>query len=307
MAKVLVTGGAGFIGSHIVDRLIELDHQVVVIDDLSTGNLDNLSDHARFFQQSICDQEAHHTIRKFVPDIIVHAAAQISVSDSMINPVKDIDVNLAGLLNILNACPQDKLPYFLFISTGGAIYGEQKTIPADESHPIQPASVYAQSKYCSELYLDLWQRVYGLTYGSLRLANVYGPRQNPHGEAGVVAIFSKKLLAGEQPKIFGTGEFTRDYVYVEDVVAAVELMIHKQDQGIYNIGTGLETSVNELYKQVASALNSDLQPIYAEQRPGELTRSSISSQKIQNHLHWQAKVSFAEGIKETVAWFKNTY
>ena len=301
--RVLVTGGAGFIGSHVVDRLLREDYSVTVIDDLSSGNDDNLSDRAQFFQQDICDPEALHTVSQIKPDIIVHAAAQMSVSASMKDPIKDVQVNLAGMLNILNAYEGKDLPYFLFISTGGALYGEQEEYPASESHPIRPTSVYGQSKHCAENYLGLWKRVYGLNYGVLRLANVYGPRQNPHGEAGVVAIFLQKLLASEQPTIFGTGEFTRDYVYVSDVVDAVSKMLSNRDSGTYNIGTGIETSVNDLYQAILSASGSTQEVAYADQRAGDQERSVVSAKAAKESLGWEASKSLKEGLEETASWF----
>lgn len=302
MKKVLVTGAAGFIGSHICDYLLSQNYIVAAIDDLSSGNLDNLSNSVQFFQQDICDAEAAHTIRKFKPDIIVHAAAQMSVSQSMKDPVFDVKVNLEGMLNILTAC-QDKLPYFLFISTGGALYGEQDVFPASENHAIHPTSVYGQSKYCAETYLGLWQRIYGLKYGVLRLANVYGPRQNPHGEAGVVAIFMQKLFKGETPIIFGTGAITRDYIYVADVVAAVAKMLDKEVEDTFNIGTAKETSVNDLYKFIAKAANTDIRAAYGSSRPGDQARSVITSKKAKEKLNWEAKVSLTEGIEKTAEWF----
>ena len=304
MTKILVTGGAGFIGSHIVDALLESGNEVYVIDDLSSGSIDNLNSGAQFIKVDITSPAAAEAIKKISPDVIVHAAAQMSVSQSMKDPVNDVNINLIGLLNILSALDVNKLPYFVFISTGGAIYGEQDIFPAPETHEIRPTSVYGQSKYASELYLGLWRRVYDLKYGVVRLANVYGPRQNPHGEAGVVAIFCKKLLAGEIPTINGTGEFTRDYIFVSDVVNAIEILIKGKSLGTYNIGTGREISVNNLYQVLMQAVKMDVKPAYGPQRAGDQQRSVIDSALASKELSWQVKVSFEDGIKKTWEWFK---
>jgi UDP-glucose 4-epimerase len=305
MKKILVTGGAGFVGSHLVDTLINSGNQVYVIDDLSSGSADNINPKAEFFQVDITSAKAADIIKQISPEIIVHAAAQMSVSQSMKDPVNDVNINLLGLLNILSALDVKNLPYFVFISTGGAIYGEQDVFPAPETHAIRPTSVYGQSKYASELYLGLWQRVYGLKYSVLRLANVYGPRQNPHGEAGVVAIFCKKLLSGEVPTIYGTGEFTRDYIYVADVVFAITALINKSILGVFNIGTGVETSVNKLYDKLINAAGLDIQAAYGVQRAGDQTRSVIDASKAQTELKWSPQTDITQGIRETWEWFKN--
>ena len=306
MKKIIVTGGAGFIGSHIVDSLVDGINKVFVIDDLSSGSKENINQKAEFIKCDISTGEVQSIIKQIQPDIIVHLAAQMSVSESMKDPVKDVNINITGLINILSACPQDKMPYIVFSSTGGALYGEQDEFPAPETHPIRPTSVYGLSKFASEKYLELWQRVYGLKFGVVRFANVYGPRQNPHGEAGVVAIFSKLLLENKTPKIFGTGEFTRDYVYVADVVEAVNKLISREQSGVYNIGTGIETSVNKIYKKLLEVSGLDIEPIYAPQRAGDQTRSAISSEKAKKELGWYAKVEITQGLKETFEWFKKS-
>ncbi len=301
--RALVTGGAGFIGSHVVDRLVAKNFEVAVIDDLSSGSLDNLSDRAQFFQQDICDAEAAHTIKYFKPDIIIHTAAQMSVSDSMKDPLHDVKVNVQGTVNLLNALDKHNFPFFVFISTGGALYGEQDVFPAPEDHALRPTSVYGQSKAVVEQYLALWQRVYGLKYAVLRLANVYGPRQNPHGEAGVVAIFLKKLLSGEIPTINGTGKFTRDYVNVLDVVSAIESVIEQRITNTFNIGTGIETSVNELYQQIIKAGNFNIPASYGPQRAGDQERSVITSTRAKELLGWSPKLDLASGLQDTYQWF----
>lgn len=304
MTKALVTGGAGFIASHIVEGLLETGAEVIVIDNLSSGRKENLSPRAKMVMMDIRSEKVAELIAEEKPDLVVHAAAQISVRKSMEDPVFDADVNVRGLLNILHSFSGRKLPYFVFISTGGAIYGEQDFFPATEDHPIRPTSVYGMAKRVSELYLDLWHRVYGMKYAVLRLANVYGPRQNPHGEAGVVAIFSERLLRGEVPTINGSGEQTRDFVFVRDVARAVVSVCEQGVSGVYNIGTGVETSVNELYRLIAAAAQSSISPGYVEGKAGEQMRSSIDSSEAGKAFGWKAMYNLEEGIKETVAWFR---
>jgi UDP-glucose 4-epimerase len=303
--RIAVTGGAGFIGSHVVDRLLGAGHEVLIIDDLSSGTRENLVDaaRARLLVGDIRDSAILAELKNFAPDILVHLAAQISVRLSMEDPAKDVDINVKGLVALLQGFGT-KLPYIVFISTGGAIYGEQEYFPADERHPLRPASVYGLSKYVSELYLDLWARQYGLKFAALRLGNVYGPRQNPHGEAGVVAIFNKLLLKGASVTINGDGKQTRDYIFVGDVVEAVFAACAKQPTGVFNIGRGEETSVNELYQQITHALKIDRKPNYGEAKTGEQLRSVISPRKAQTELQWQPKYTVSEGIARTCAWFQ---
>lgn len=306
MRRVLITGGAGFIGSHIAELFLAAGDQVVVIDDLSTGDKKNLA-HASGIRLEVADvtsNQAAKLITDFKPEIVVHAAAQISVRESMRDPVNDARVNVLGLLNVLNSLDNQALPYFVFFSTGGALYGEQNSFPADESHPIRPESVYGASKYSSELYLELWQRAYGLKFVALRLANVYGPRQNPHGEAGVVAIFSKLLTALKVPVINGDGEQSRDFIYVSDVAEAVKAACQKRVIGAFNIGTGIETTVNTLYKAITSAHQSNVKAQYVAAKAGEQMRSVISPKLASKTFNWSAKVALEQGIKETVEWFK---
>lgn len=277
MAKILVTGGAGFIGSHIVDAFLGEGHQVVVIDDLSSGRRENLPDKAEFHRLDIRSLEARSLIEAEKPRALIHTAAQISVRESLQNPLFDVEVNVAGLVNLLCACRGPGAPYFVFLSTGGAIYGEQDVFPAPEEHAIRPTSVYGLSKRAAEMYLDFWHRELGLKFAALRLANVYGPRQNPHGEAGVVAIFNQFLLSGKVPVIYGSGEQTRDFVFVQDVARAVLAVFKGQVPGIYNIGTGRETSVNQLYGLIAAAQASSQPARYEAERAGEQMRSCIDS------------------------------
>ncbi|NLF25781.1 MAG: NAD-dependent epimerase/dehydratase family protein, partial [Deltaproteobacteria bacterium] len=217
----------------------------------------------------------------------------------------DADVNVCGLLNMLHSFSGRELPYFVFLSTGGAIYGEQDYFPADEKHKTEPTSVYGTAKRVSELYLQLWQRTYGLKFVALRLANVYGPRQNPYGEAGVVAIFNNKLLEGQVPVIYGSGEQTRDFVFVKDVARAVRLACDTKVQGIFNIGTGRETSVNSLYEMIIKSLGSTQKAEYQQERRGEQMRSCIDATLARNSFGWQPEFSIEEGVKLTCEWFRS--
>ncbi len=301
--KILVTGGAGFIGSHIVDAFLAAGDEVHVVDDLSSGSLDNLDSRAHFFQGDICSDAVASFVGDLRPDILVHAAAQISVSMSMKDPKFDSHVNVVGLANLLHSFGGKDFPHVVFISTGGAIYGEQESYPADETHVCQPTSMYGLNKYVGEQYLQFWRREMGLSYTVLRLANVYGPRQNPHGEAGVIAIFHKYLLGEKIPTIYGSGDQTRDFVYVGDVVSAVVSASESKTSGVFNIGTGVETSVNELYKLVCDSLQRNVSANYEEGRAGEQLRSCISPGLAKQELKWEPRVSFADGIQKTSEWF----
>lgn len=304
MARVLVTGGAGFIGSHIVDSFCQDGHTVAILDDLSSGSRENVHPDAELHVADIRSEEARALVASFKPEIFVHAAAQISVRKSMDDPSFDAHVNVCGLINILQAFDPEKLPYAVFISTGGAMYGTQEEFPAPDTHPEQPESIYGLSKRVGEMYLDFWGRIHGLSWVSLRLANVYGPRQNPHGEAGVVAIFCKALLAGKTPIIYGDGEQTRDYVFVEDIVGAVRAVAEKRSLGIFNIGTGRETSVNTLYAQLAEVLGSTTAPERGPARSGEQARSCLAAKRANSDLGWAPKVSLEDGLKRTADWFR---
>jgi UDP-glucose 4-epimerase len=304
MTRVCVTGGAGFIGSHIADAFLALGDEVFVIDNLSSGSKENLKPGVELFVCDILSDECSEILKRKKPDVVIHAAAQISVRESMSDPKNDAEVNLIGVLKILQSFGSSHLPYFVFISTGGAMYGEQQNLPAFESDLADPTSFYGLSKRTAETYLDLWSKSFGLKYCVLRLANVYGPRQNPHGEAGVVAIFHDRLLQVEQPTIYGDGEQTRDYIYVGDVANAVENAVSKKISGIYNIGTAVETSVNTLYTMISSILGSNAVPLEGPARAGEQKRSSISPKKAKEVFNWEPKVTIGQGLKETASWFK---
>lgn len=304
MAKVVVTGGAGFIGSHIVDVLVRAGHQVAVIDNLSTGDRKNLAPGVVLHELDIRSREARELLMNLRPELVVHAAAQISVRLSMEDPAFDADVNVVGLVNLLQAFMKAPMPQFIFLSTGGAIYGEQTEFPATESHRIQPTSIYGHAKRVGESYLEFWAREFGLRFCALRLANVYGPRQSPHGEAGVVAIFLKRLFEGKVPVINGSGEQTRDFVYVEDVADAVLRVFEKGVTGTFNIGTARETSVNELYQELTAAAGCSVTAQHAPAKAGEQMRSCIDPTLAKRTFGWSATRSLEEGLTLTAAWFK---
>lgn len=303
MAKIIVTGGAGFIGSHIVDRL-RVGNEVHVIDNLSSGSRKNLPEDVTLHELDIRSVEAAELIAKVCPDILVHAAAQISVRISMDSPSLDTDINVTGLINVLTPLCQTKKTHVVFLSSGGACYGEQEAYPAPESHPIRPESVYGLSKRVGEMYLEFWSRVWGVTSTSLRLSNVYGPRQNPHGEAGVVAIFCERLLAGKDITVYGSGEQTRDFVYVGDVAEAVFQAVQKRCVGEFNIGTAQETSVAALAEDLRARACPSAKINFAPAKAGEQMRSVIDNTLAGKVLSWMPTVSFDKGLDKTLAWYR---
>ena len=302
---VLVTGGAGFIGSHIVDALVEKGHRVLVLDDLSTGKAENVNAAAELHQLDIRSAEAAESIASEKVSAIYHLAAQMDVRRSTEDPVFDASVNVLGALNLLQAAVNAGVEQVIFASTGGAIYGEQDTFPAPEGHPERPVSPYGVSKLASEKYLFYFHVQYGLNVTCLRFANVYGERQNPHGEAGVVAIFMNRLLGGETPVINGDGLQTRDYIHVSDVVAANVAALGRPGFHIYNVGTGIETDVVELYREIASALGGDREVNHGPGMPGEQRRSSVDATLLRSELGVPVPIPFSEGIARTADWFKN--
>jgi UDP-glucose 4-epimerase len=313
--RALVTGGAGFIGSTLVDRLLAEGHAVEVVDDLSSGRLANLAD-ARanrdhsfsFHQMDICDPSVADLIERRRPEVVFHLAAQIDVRVSVDDPVRDARTNVLGSLYVLDGARRAGTRKLVFASSGGTIYGEvdPDDLPVTEAHPQRPVSPYGVSKKVVTDYLHVYRELHQLEYTSLALANVYGPRQDPHGEAGVVAIFAGRLLAGEPCRIFGDGEQTRDYVYVDDVADA---FVRAADRGsglVCNIGTGLETSVNELYRAMADNSGVSDKAEYAPARQGELARSALDPSRAGLHLGWSPFTSLEQGTAATLEWFRAT-
>ena len=302
--NVLVTGGAGFIGSNVVDGLLDNGFKVTVLDNLSTGKKENLNPLSRFYKTDIRDKKALEEIFKEVkPEIIYHLAAQIDVRKSVADPAFDALTNIIGSINLFELAVKYNVKRIIFSSTGGALYGEPDNLPANESTEIAPLAPYGVSKYCTEQYLNYFKRIYGIERVILRYANVYGPRQDPLGEAGVVAIFTGRILNGEKPIIYGDGNQTRDYVYVKDIVKA-NLLAMDGKEGTYNVGTGIETSVNGLVKMFSSALNKKIDPIYAPPRKGEVQRISLNGAKAKRELGFIPEYSLERGLEETIEWFK---
>lgn len=302
--KILVTGGAGFIGSHIVDALIKQGHQVVVVDNLASGFLENINPSATFYKLSICDAELTNVFKREKPEIVSHQAAQMVIARSIAEPIFDAQENILGSINVIINCVRSGVKRIIYASSGGAIYGEPQYLPVDEKHPINPLSQYGISKHTVEHYLYLYGLQYGLNYVVLRYPNVYGPRQNPGGEAGVVAIFAGQMLKNEQPTIFGSGDKTRDYTHVFDVVAANLLAIERENNGIYNIGTGVETSDQKMFDTLAKVLGYSGSPRYASVRTGEIYRICLDATKAQKELGWQAELSLEDGLLQTVSYYR---
>jgi len=302
--KILVTGGAGFIASHIVDAFIEEGHQVAILDDLSTGYERNINPKAKFVKANICDKNISELFEKEMFDAVNHHAAQMDVRRSVADPAFDANTNIIGTINLLQNCIKTNVKKFMFASTGGAVYGDQQYFPADENHPTFPLSPYGISKLAVEKYLHFYNVQYKLKYTILRYANIYGPRQNPFGEAGVVAIFSTRFLKGEEAKINGSGEQTRDYVFVGDVVKANLLTLNDGANDIYNIGTGKETDVNELFKMLNKIVGKGQEDKHGPPAPGEQMRSVITSDKIFKKFNWRPSTPLNEGLKKTVEYFR---
>ncbi|MFW6126161.1 MAG: NAD-dependent epimerase/dehydratase family protein [Chloroflexota bacterium] len=302
--KILVTGGAGFIGSHIVDDLVANGCQVVVVDDLSTGSQYNVNPEARLYPMSIADPRLTEVFAAESPEMVSHHAAQVNLRRSVDEPQYDAEVNIVGSLNVIVNSTRHGVRRFVYASSGGAIYGEPQYLPVDEAHPVNPASQYGLSKHTVERYLRLYARE-GLEYVTLRYANVYGPRQNPVGEAGVVAIFAGQMLRGERPTIFGPGNKTRDYTHVSDVVEAHRLALEQGHNTAYNIGTATETSDQEVFDAVARALDYRDAPLFAAVRPGEIHRMCLDATRARHELGWEPKVSLSQGIAGTVTYYKS--
>lgn len=303
--KIVVTGGAGFIGSHLSEALLARGHQVLILDNLASGHRHNVPDRAELAEVDILSDAADEALRRFAPEAVFHLAAQMDVRKSVADPVFDAQTNVLGTVKLLAAAVASGCKAFVFASTGGAIYGDHDTVPTPEGAAPRSESPYGISKLCGEHYIDYFARSSELRGVALRFGNVYGPRQDPHGEAGVVAIFSERMLAGQTPTIFGDGRQTRDYVYVGDVVRANLAALESTASGAFNIGTAIETDVNELAKIVAKHANfADAIP-HSPGRPGEQKVSCLDIGKAQAELGWSPETTLEDGLKATVAWFKD--
>lgn len=301
--RILVTGGAGFIGSHLVDKLIVQNHQVIVVDNLSTGKKEFVNPKTKFYRLDIISPKVKEVFKKEKPSFVFHLAAQKSVLYSLKHPLADVKINVLGSVNVIESCLKYKVKKFIFTSTGGAIYGEAEQIPCSERTKEKPNSPYGLSKLTVDNYLSAYYfKVKKLNYVSLRLSNVYGPRQDPLGEAGVIGIFVNNLLKNKQCYINGSGQQTRDFIYVDDVVSACLKSINK-GQGIYNIGTVKETSVNELYQIIIGLLNIKTKAKHRSAISGEVKRNVLDCQKAKRELHWSAKFNLEQGINKTIDYF----
>jgi UDP-glucose 4-epimerase len=303
--KILVTGGAGFVGSHAVDRLLADGHSVDVVDNLTTGRRERLDPAARLHVCDLRDARLDAVVEAVRPEAVVHIAAQAAVSRSVADPRFDASVNVLGTIELLEACRRAGVPRVIYTSTGGAGYGDTDVLPTPEDHPLRPSSPYGVSKITAERYLDCWAGLTGGRALTLRLANIYGPRQDPAGEAGVIAIFTARLLGGQPCIVNGDGEQTRDYLYVGDVANAISRALVSADiTGVLNIGTGTETTVNELYQRLAQLIGIGRAAEHGPAKPGEQRRSLLDAARAQTLLGWRATTRLDDGLAQTVAWFR---
>ena len=303
--KILVTGAAGFIGSHVVDTYIANGYEVVALDDLSTGRLSNLNPAATFYKMDVRSPELAEIFARERPDVVNHHAAQMDVRRSVADPLFDADVNILGSINVIENSQKFGVKRFIYISSGGAVYGEPEYLPCDENHPVKPICQYGASKYTIEHYLYLYHHIYGMNYVILRYANVYGPRQNPHGEAGVVAIFTGQMLANRPILINGDGEQQRDFVFVGDCAHANLLALTTSKVNtVHNIGSGLGSTVNDIYGMLKDIASYEQAPSYGPARLGETRRIYLDTGKAAKQLGWVPSVNLMEGLKTTVAYFQ---
>ena len=302
--NILVTGGAGFIGSNVADAFLTAGHRVVIVDNLYMGNKKNINAAAKFYKADIRDKKISSIVKKEKIDVINHHAAQISVPDSVKHPAFDADINIKGTINLLEAARENKIRKFIFISSGGTVYGSKVKLPASENNPLTAESPYGISKVAGEHYVRFYTAQYGIKHTILRYSNVYGPRQIPHGEAGVVAIFIKMIMEGKTPTVFGGGKCIRDYVYVGDVARASALALLKGDNEAFNIGTGIQTDTNRLYAEIQKATGFDKPAISGPYRDGDLLANYLDASKADKVLGWKPEVALEQGIKLTYEFFK---
>lgn len=300
--KILVTGGAGFIGSNIVDGFIENGHDVVVVDNLSHGKRGNLNSKVKFYNLDIRDKELNKIFESERPEVVCHHAAQISVPKSVDNPIEDADINIIGSLNLLECCRLYGVKKVIYPASA-AIFGEPIYLPIDENHPLDMMSGYGVTKHTLEHYLKVYKELYNINYTVMRYANVYGPRQDSTGEGGVVAIFCEKILENEVPTIFGNGEQTRDFVFVKDVVEANIKALTELDNEIYNVATNTKISIDDLFNMVCNILNKDMKPVHGEERAGDIRHSYMTYKKINEACGWKPQYSLEDGIKETINYY----
>jgi len=301
--KVLVTGGAGFIGSNIVDALVEKGHEVIVVDNLSSGKKENLNDEADFYQLDIREKELEKVFKENEITHVIHHAAQIDVQHSIKDPLSDAQNNILGTINLLECCRDYKVKKIIYASSA-AVYGEPDYLPVDEEHPIKAMSPYGISKHTPEHYIKMYSELYDLKYTIFRYANVYGPRQDPKGEGGVVSIFVDQMLAEKRPMIFGDGEQTRDFIYVSDLVKANLMALDRGDNVLVNISTESRDSVNDLVEYLNQILPYDLDPVYKEARQGDIRHSSLAKEKAEELLGWTPDYDFKAGLEKTVEYYK---
>jgi len=302
--RTLVTGGAGFIGSHLTDALVARGHDVVVVDDLSRGRREQVNPAARLAVLDVADPALAALVAEARPEVVFHQAAQIDVRDSVRDPMADAHTNVVGTVNLLAACAAAGVRRVVFASTGGAIYGDTDVIPTPETHECLPASPYGTAKLCAEAYGALFERMRGLEFTALRYGNVYGPRQDPHGEAGVVAIFATRLLRGDAAHINGDGLQTRDYVYVADVVDANLRAAEAPAPGVFNVGTGVESDVNTLFRRLRELAGSSADEVHAAAKPGEQRRSCLDVRRARDVLGWEPQVHLGTGLARTLDFFR---
>ena len=304
--KIIITGGAGFIGSSIVDRLIINGNQVLVLDNLSSGKLENINTSAEFVNIDLCDPSLKNVFFDFRPDAVIHCAAQVSVMDSQLDPVFDAKNNILSGLNLLKISIESNVNQILYLGTGGALYGEPEYLPCDESHPIRPISPYGLSKWTLEKYIDLIVPD-TILKKVLRLGNVYGPRQDPKGASGVVAIFLSKMLLGEKVEIYGDGNQIRDFVFISDILDAIELSLKSDVSFTANIGSAIGVSVNEIFEILSKETLYKNKPVFQTKSSGDIDRIILSNNKAKSDLNWSPKISMEEGLKKTSEWFKNNF